>query len=90
MGRRHNGIAELEVGPDATLFKPGDEVYYAGSIARQGANSEFHAVAELVETGVIRTTADNELGTINATNLRKAHALIESGRSRGKIVLAGF
>jgi len=50
----------------------------------------LNQVAELVETGVIRTTADNEFGTINATNLRKAHALIESGRSRGKIVLAGF
>ena len=37
-----------EVGPDATLFKPGDEVYYAGSIARQGANSEFHAVDERI------------------------------------------
>ena len=50
----------------------------------------LNQVAELVETGVIRTTADNEFGTINATNLRRAHALIESGRSRGKIVLAGF
>ena len=28
---------------EAKLFKPGDEVYYAGSIARQGANSEFSA-----------------------------------------------
>jgi NADPH:quinone reductase len=50
----------------------------------------LNQVAELVDTGVIRTTADNELGAINATNLKKAHALIESGRSRGKIVLAGF
>ena len=50
----------------------------------------LNQVAELVETGVIRTTVDNEFGKINATNLRKAHALIESGRSRGKIVLAGF
>ena len=47
-------------------------------------------VAGLVETGVIRTTADNEFGKINATNLRRSHALMESGRSRGKIVLAGF
>ena len=30
------------------------------------------------------------LGTINASNLKKAHALIESGRSRGKVVLADF
>jgi len=50
----------------------------------------LNQVAELVDLGVIRTTADNELGAINATNLKKAHALIESGRARGKIVLAGF
>jgi hypothetical protein len=29
-------------------------------------------------------------GPINAANLRRAHALIESGRARGKIVLEGF
>src|ERR1700730_14892792 len=34
------------VGPDVTLFKPGDEVFYAGSIQRQGTNSEFHLVDE--------------------------------------------
>jgi NADPH:quinone reductase len=50
----------------------------------------LNQVAELADTGVIRTTADNDFGSINATNLKKAHALIESGRSRGKIVLAGF
>ena len=32
------------VGPEVTLFKPGDEVFYAGSIQRQGTNSEFHLV----------------------------------------------
>lgn len=36
------------VGPDATLFKKGDEVYYAGSIQRQGTNSEFHLVDERI------------------------------------------
>jgi len=50
----------------------------------------LNQVAELVDTDVIRTTAEYELGAINATNLKKGHALIESGRSRGKIVLAGF
>src|SRR5258708_33246956 len=29
-------------GPEVTLFKPGDEVFYAGSIQRQGTNSELH------------------------------------------------
>ncbi len=47
-------------------------------------------VGALVDAGVIRTTAAETLGTINATNLRKAHALIESGRARGKWVLEGF
>ncbi len=41
------GVVE-EVGPEATLFKPGDEVYYAGSIARPGSNSELHAVDERI------------------------------------------
>ena len=50
----------------------------------------LNEVSELVDAGVIRTTLANNLGTINAQNLKKAHALIESGRSRGKIVLEGF
>ncbi len=37
------GVVEA-VGPDVTLFAPGDEVYYAGSILRPGTNSEFHLV----------------------------------------------
>jgi zinc-binding alcohol dehydrogenase family protein len=38
----------LAVGPDVTLFKAGDPVYYAGSITRPGANSEFHLVDERI------------------------------------------
>ena len=41
------GIVD-QVGPDCTLFKPGDEVFYAGSIARPGCNSEFHLVDERI------------------------------------------
>jgi len=41
------GIVE-QVGPECTLFKPGDEVYYAGSSVRQGGNSEFHLVDERI------------------------------------------
>ena len=36
------------VGPEVTLFKPGDEVFYAGSILGQGTNSEFHLVDERI------------------------------------------
>ena len=47
-------------------------------------------VARMVDDGTIRTTVQENLGVINATNLRRAHAMIESGRTRGKIVLEGF
>lgn len=47
-------------------------------------------VGELVDAGIVRTTLNEVFGTINAANLKRAHALIESGTSRGKIVLEGF
>jgi zinc-binding alcohol dehydrogenase family protein len=47
-------------------------------------------VAALVDAGRIRTTANANYGVINAANLRKAHALIESGEAQGKVVLEGF
>jgi len=50
----------------------------------------LNRVSELVEQGYIRTTAGKNLGTINATNLKAAHAELESGHSIGKIVLQGF
>src|SRR5512138_1706440 len=36
------------VGSEATLFKPGDEVYYAGDVTRPGCDSEFHLVDERI------------------------------------------
>jgi NADPH2:quinone reductase len=50
----------------------------------------LNEVSELVDAGVIRTTFADSLGKINAGNLKKAHALVESGKSRGKVVLEGF
>ena len=47
-------------------------------------------VADLIDKGVLRTTLDQSFGTINAANLKRAHALLESGKSRGKIVLEGW
>jgi zinc-binding alcohol dehydrogenase family protein len=47
-------------------------------------------VADLVDQGYIQTTADKNLGIINAENLKAAHEALESGRSIGKIVLEGF
>lgn len=56
----------------------------------QAQHDLLERVAELVDQGYIRTTAGKHLGTINADNLKKAHAEIESGRTVGKIVLEGF
>ncbi|OKP76534.1 NADPH:quinone reductase [Paenibacillus helianthi] len=50
------GVVE-QVGPESTLFRPGDEVYYAGSIIRPGGNSEFHLVDERI-VGVKPSTLD--------------------------------
>lgn len=47
-------------------------------------------VAAMIDEGLLRTTLGDVLGPINAANLRHAHALIESGRTIGKLVLAGF
>lgn len=50
----------------------------------------LNRVSEMVDEGRIRSTMTTQFGTINAANLLRAHALIESGRSRGKVVLEGF
>lgn len=47
-------------------------------------------IAKLVDDKTIRTTIADTFGKINATNLKKAHALLESGKGKGKIVLEGF
>ena len=50
----------------------------------------LNSIAELIDQGYLQTTVGKHLGGINATNLRAAHADIESGKSIGKIVLEGF
>lgn len=50
----------------------------------------LESVSQLVDAGTLRTTLGEHFGTINAANLRRAHALLESGQARGKIVLEGF
>lgn len=47
IGYDASGVVEA-VGPDVTLFQPGDEVYYAGDITRPGTNQEFHLVDERI------------------------------------------
>jgi NADPH:quinone reductase-like Zn-dependent oxidoreductase len=48
------------------------------------------SIAKMVDEGGIRTTLGEHMGTITATNLKTAHAALESGRTKEKIVLTGF
>lgn len=47
----------------------------------------LHAVAKLLDQGVLRHTRTEHYGALNAANLLKAHAKLESGKMLGKLVL---
>ena len=63
-------------------------LFGTADIGRQG--EILNEVAGLLDAGKIRSTATETLGTINAANLKCAHAILESGKARGKLVLEGF
>lgn len=70
------------------------ELMFTRSLFRTQDMERQHAilneVARLIDLGKLRTTLSDTFGPINAANLARAHALIESGRAKGKVVLAGF
>lgn len=63
-------------------------LFNTADIARQG--EILDEIAGLIDAGKIRSTATEVLGKIDVANLKRAHALIESGNAKGKIVLEGF
>jgi zinc-binding alcohol dehydrogenase family protein len=70
------------------------EFMYTRSLFQTADMIEQHRllnrVSQLIDDGVLKTTLGEHFGSINAANLRRAHALLESGTARGKIVLEGF
>jgi zinc-binding alcohol dehydrogenase family protein len=50
----------------------------------------LNEVSAMIDAGLMITTAAQELSPINAANLIKAHAQIESGTTIGKVVLSGW
>lgn len=50
----------------------------------------LNRVADLIDAGTVKTTLGENLGRINAANLRAAHAKLETGRTIGKVVLEGW
>lgn len=67
----------VEVGSDCTLFKPGDEVYYAGSIVRQGTNSEFHVVDERIVGRKPKNLTFPEAAALPLTGLTAWEAFVD-------------
>jgi NADPH:quinone reductase-like Zn-dependent oxidoreductase len=61
-----------------------------GTSDMQQQHALLNDVAKLVDTGVLTTTLGERFGKINAENLKRAHALVESNRAKGKIVLEAF
>ena len=50
----------------------------------------LNKVSDLIDNNTIKTTLGEHFGRINAENLRKAHAFLETGKAKGKIVLEEF
>lgn len=50
----------------------------------------LNETSKMIDKRLLKTTVGEHFGKINAANLRKAHALLESGKAKGKIVLEGF
>ena len=86
------------IGDAVTQFKTGDEIYYAGYLARRSSNAEFQLVDERVVgrkpralfcrgCGVPLTTVAAWEALLNEV---AAHAKVESGRTTGKLVLSDW
>src|SRR6266850_955793 len=81
------------VGPEVTLFKPDEAVYYAGSRTRPGGNSELHLVDERIVGRKPRTLGFAEAAALPLTTLTAWEALFDrlgiskSGADGGRSVL---
>lgn len=74
-----------EVGPQVTLFKPGDEVWYAGAIDRPGSNAEFQLVDERIVALRPRTLSVADAAALPLTGITAWELLFD----RLRVPLAG-
>lgn len=83
----------VAVGSDVTLFKVGDPVYYAGSIVRPGANSEFHLVDERIAGRKPASLSFEQAAALPLTTITAWEALFDrlkvarDGQDGGKSIL---
>lgn len=90
------GVVEA-VGADVTRFKPGDAVYYAGDVTRQGSNAEYQLVDERLagnkpESLDFAQAAVLPLTTITAWELlfqRMPFDADNGGKGKALLIIAG-
>ncbi len=70
------------VGDEVTLFSVGDEVYHAGSVARQGTDAQFHAVDERLVGPKPRTLSFAEAAAMPLTTIAAWESLVDRFRVR--------
>ena len=83
------GVVEA-VGGEASLFKTGDEVYYAGSIVRPGCDAEYHLVDERIAGRKPRTLSFEQAAAMPLTTITAWEALFDRmGVSRETLASSG-
>ena len=81
------------VGPDVTLFKPGDAVYYAGDLTRPGTNQQFQLVDERIVGRKPASLSDAEAAALPLTAITAWEAFFDrlniepEGGAEGQSVL---
>jgi NADPH:quinone reductase len=87
----------VETGREAQLFKPGDEVFYAGSVGRPGANMAFHLVDERIVGRKPRTLDFAAAAALPLTSITAWEAMFDRldvakpvpGAARAILILGG-
>lgn len=91
LGYDASGVVEA-VGAEVSLFQPGDAVFYAGSMQRQGTNAELHLVDERIVGRKPASLSDAEAAALPLTSLTAWEAIfdrlrIQEGSGAGKALL---
>jgi zinc-binding alcohol dehydrogenase family protein len=92
LGWDASGVVEA-AGPEATLFRPGDAVFYAGDVTRPGCNSEYHLVDERIVGRKPRTLDFAQAAAIPLTAITAWEGFFHrmridpDGRHRGTSIL---
>jgi len=87
-----SGVVEA-VGPDVTLFKPGDEIFYAGDITRPGSNAEYQLVDERIVGTKPKTLSHAESAALPLTTITAFESFFDrlgidrDGGNRGESIL---